>query len=625
MFGSGSSGQLGTGRPEKEILPYKLDLYNNIMSISCGQQHTLILTEHLKVYASGNNTLGQLGTGNHKTSYVFQKVLFSSPDTVIKKIAAGQHSAAISEAGDLYIWGAGPFGELLHPHKVTVEKNTIVSEVSVGDGFGCVLDADGNVYSWGYNENGELGIGNYESKKRPSMITSLDGKKVATIACGGKFCMALGMTITQKEQSLQGYRIESSYRNSQKRRTSNLSEDKQMEVNRSAVHPRRERVSETHDEKHHYHHQRPNAGSKHRMSLYIDRPSEFEDERHKSMIQEMYPKEKVYREGKQAQQSRTMLDMWKETQQHHGERNPRKSLERPRERSKENTRRGINVNVEEGTDVMREIKMFKENKERNQMKQYETKEKTPSRKENRSSQKGSQIKENEVRRREEENSMIEQRIIPRGSTGYNSMEKAMSVDEEIRVERRESDLREVKERPKKERREKSRERNRDEELKRENIMLRENMEDLKRRLREYEKKLSGESGKHEKILQRKYENLNRDFNVLENELRMEREAVDELKRSLEEERRHNTKFLKDLEEQRAIALNLEAELRKVYEKENTKKDNLIETEKELEFMRRKNEEFQRRLADTSKEFDMILEEKDAEIKKLENRNSVNIY
>ena len=37
-----------------------------------------------------------------------------------------------------------------------------LKRVSIGTGFGCTVDSKGNIYSWGYNIHGELGLGDYE-------------------------------------------------------------------------------------------------------------------------------------------------------------------------------------------------------------------------------------------------------------------------------------------------------------------------------------------------------------------------------------------------------------------------------------------------------------------------------
>jgi X-linked retinitis pigmentosa GTPase regulator len=113
-FGSSDYGQLGTGKSEKEVFPFKIDLKNRCNSVACGVKHTLILTEFGKVYGAGGNASGELGTGNKRSTNLFTKVQFVN-EVTIKKVAATYFSAAVSESGELYVWGTGSFGEFIQP------------------------------------------------------------------------------------------------------------------------------------------------------------------------------------------------------------------------------------------------------------------------------------------------------------------------------------------------------------------------------------------------------------------------------------------------------------------------------------------------------------------------------
>ena len=69
-------------------------------------------------------------------------------------IAAGGFSASISkDAGSLYLWGSGTFGEFQTPHRVKkIESKSI--KASIGYQFGMVLTEDRRIYTWGINANG---------------------------------------------------------------------------------------------------------------------------------------------------------------------------------------------------------------------------------------------------------------------------------------------------------------------------------------------------------------------------------------------------------------------------------------------------------------------------------------
>ena len=85
----------------------------------------------------------------------------------MRTVEAGSFSAAISEEGQsLFLWGTGAFGDFLTPHRVKKIRGETVS-VSVGQGFGVAISMQGFLYSWGENQNGELGAGDYLTRSTP--------------------------------------------------------------------------------------------------------------------------------------------------------------------------------------------------------------------------------------------------------------------------------------------------------------------------------------------------------------------------------------------------------------------------------------------------------------------------
>ena len=118
------------------------------------------------IYATGANSFGQLGQSN-KRSTNYPLLINDVSHIPMKYVAAGSFSASIShDSGDLYLWGSGAFGEFLTPHRVkTIQGLTI--DVSIGNHFGLALTKEGVVYTWGHNNSGELGQGDFEERPTP--------------------------------------------------------------------------------------------------------------------------------------------------------------------------------------------------------------------------------------------------------------------------------------------------------------------------------------------------------------------------------------------------------------------------------------------------------------------------
>jgi len=62
-------------------------------------------------------------------------------------------------------------------------------------GIALILTRQGTCYSWGFNEYGQLGQGDYKERATPERIDGLDNKRVTQIAVGHDFVVALGLTL----------------------------------------------------------------------------------------------------------------------------------------------------------------------------------------------------------------------------------------------------------------------------------------------------------------------------------------------------------------------------------------------------------------------------------------------
>ena len=71
MHGFTQFGQLGVGYTnQKEVLiPQKVEIKVQLVSITCGAGHSLGLSKFGKVYSWGLNVLGQLGHGDTDTRW----------------------------------------------------------------------------------------------------------------------------------------------------------------------------------------------------------------------------------------------------------------------------------------------------------------------------------------------------------------------------------------------------------------------------------------------------------------------------------------------------------------------------------------------------------------------------
>lgn len=133
---------------------------------------------------------------------------------IVKKIACGHHSAALTDNSEVYIWGTGVFGEFCSPMKLS-PYGTKYKDIDVGSFFGAAVEDSGLVWTWGSNTSGELGLADYEPRKSMTSSSSLQGKNVAKISCGGAYVIALGNVVPTPRKNITSISTEDRLHNTQ--------------------------------------------------------------------------------------------------------------------------------------------------------------------------------------------------------------------------------------------------------------------------------------------------------------------------------------------------------------------------------------------------------------------------
>eukprot|EP00347_Sterkiella_histriomuscorum_P023139 403335798 len=207
-FGDNSEGQLGIGVEFKNTVDRAAlvtGISEETIQVSCGYKHTLVLTNHGTVFGMGTNKRYELASGTLQKSS--QPIRIQTIDMfAVEKIIAGGFSVAITSQNELLVWGSGDFGVFQSPQKIFMEDVRFV-DVSLSksyDSFGAAIDDQGFVYTWGQNQFGQLGQGDFRLRKLPTKIPQLRKKKVRQLVAGGSFIVALGKDIPEgSKQKLQ--------------------------------------------------------------------------------------------------------------------------------------------------------------------------------------------------------------------------------------------------------------------------------------------------------------------------------------------------------------------------------------------------------------------------------------
>nr|XP_042098498.1 X-linked retinitis pigmentosa GTPase regulator isoform X3 [Ovis aries] len=201
MFGSNNWGQLGLGSKATVNKPTCIKALKpeKVKFVACGRNHTLVLTGGGKVYATGGNNEGQLGLGDTDERSAFHLISFFTSQHKIKQLSAGSNtSAALTEDGELFMWGDNSEGQIglqnitnmCVPHQVTVGKP--ISWISCGYYHSAFVTTEGELYTFGEPESGKLGLPPklLVNHKVPQLVPGIS-EKVIQVACGGGHTVVL--------------------------------------------------------------------------------------------------------------------------------------------------------------------------------------------------------------------------------------------------------------------------------------------------------------------------------------------------------------------------------------------------------------------------------------------------
>ena len=200
-FGLNDHGQLGVGSVRNQVSPVSvcMPLGVKVRAASCGQHHTMLLGVDRKLYSCGRNHNGQLGLGT-RGPVVFPQLIEALQHEFVTQVAAGyNHTCAVLEGGRLFSFGYNHQGQLgigsteSAPLPVEVEglRGQRVVKVSCGAHHTCVLTDVPRVWAFGSNCHGQLGQGDTGERLLPVPVLWLDGKLLADIACGFHHVIAL--------------------------------------------------------------------------------------------------------------------------------------------------------------------------------------------------------------------------------------------------------------------------------------------------------------------------------------------------------------------------------------------------------------------------------------------------
>ena len=176
----------------------EIKIGKNINDISTGEDHSLIIVDEGKIYGFGLNNIGQLCYNPNKHKIIKKPSLIKSfkKFNITNVQCTDNISFIVNNIGEAFICPWEDQQNQIHytPFKLYFPYKPKISSISCGDNFSIFLSERGNVYSMGSNNKyGQLGLGDTNIQLSPKIISFFKTNKIkiCQISCGYCHVMAL--------------------------------------------------------------------------------------------------------------------------------------------------------------------------------------------------------------------------------------------------------------------------------------------------------------------------------------------------------------------------------------------------------------------------------------------------
>lgn len=199
-WGLNNYGQLGDNSTINRTIPVQMIGISSAEYVSGGLYHSVILNTDNNLFACGWNAYGQLGTGNTTDQHT-PVTMSGKQGTAIA--VSGYSTSAIGTDNIVYSVGYNGDGQLGNSTNTTSSSwvSTGLNNVlRIGSGcYDCrtmlAMLADGSMYTWGVNVNGEFGNRDTNNSNKPIIYTNTNSMVKVSQGSGFELCLKSDGTI----------------------------------------------------------------------------------------------------------------------------------------------------------------------------------------------------------------------------------------------------------------------------------------------------------------------------------------------------------------------------------------------------------------------------------------------
>jgi alpha-tubulin suppressor-like RCC1 family protein len=201
-WGETTNGKLGSGVSLplfRDSVPVTVATVDDAVGVAAGYYHTCVLREGGTVRCWGMGLYGQLGDGTETNRNRPLEVDVLGITDAVAITAGAYHNCALRADGTVWCWGRNIEGQVGDGtisnanRRVPVQVIGITDAVSIGGGLGhtCAVLGDGTVRCWGDNIGGQLGDGTTTNQPVPVEVVGVTDARMVS-GSDAATCAVLG-------------------------------------------------------------------------------------------------------------------------------------------------------------------------------------------------------------------------------------------------------------------------------------------------------------------------------------------------------------------------------------------------------------------------------------------------
>jgi alpha-tubulin suppressor-like RCC1 family protein len=196
-WGSGGNGRTGQGNTINRSSPVQVGALTDWSQVSAGGNHCAVVKTNGTLFTWGDNGFGQLGQNIAVATDRSSPVQVGALTDWSQVSAGGGFCTAIKTNGTLWTWGSNASGRLGQNTAVAANRSSPVqvgaltdwAQVSAGDDSCAAIKTNGTIWTWGRNNQGQLGLNDVIARSSPVQVGALTDW--AQVSAGDNCCTAI--------------------------------------------------------------------------------------------------------------------------------------------------------------------------------------------------------------------------------------------------------------------------------------------------------------------------------------------------------------------------------------------------------------------------------------------------